>query len=169
MKLQPELIQDLIVEALQHISKKGAEHKISLHMQDDLLMARVDPHLVMQVIINIVNNAIQYTPAGSEITLTAFRREKAAVIEIADTGGGIPDKDKKQIFDMFYTAGNERGDSRRGLGSGLSLCKSIVSAHGGEISVRDNEPHGTVFSFTLQLEEMPNREKCTPAIEAADS
>lgn len=154
IKLQPELVQDLISEALQHINKKSAEHKISVKMQDDLLMARVDPHLVMQVIINIVNNAIQYTPAGSEICLAAFRRDDSAVIEIADNGGGIPDDDKKQIFDMFYTAGNESGDSRRGLGIGLSLCKSIVLAHGGKIYVRDNKPSGTVFGFTLQIEEM---------------
>lgn len=154
IKLQPELVQDLITEALQHVNKKSAEYKISVRMQDDLLMARVDPHLIMQVIINIVNNAIQYTPPGSEITLSAFRRGEKAVVEIADNGRGIPDSDKKQIFDMFYTAGNESGDSRRGLGIGLSLCKSIVLAHGGEIYVRDNKPAGTVFGFTLQIEEM---------------
>ena len=58
------------------------------------------------------------------------------------------------LFDMFYTAGIGKADSRRGLGLGLSLCQSIVEAHGGEISVENNEPHGAIFSFTLPLEEV---------------
>ena len=153
LKLQPELLQDLISEALAHISKRSAEHRITVKMEDDLLMARVDPHLIMQVIINIVNNAIQYTQAGSSIRITAFRSGEIAVVEISDNGRGIPDKDKKQIFDLFYTAGNVSGDSRRGLGIGLSLCKSIITAHGGEIYVKDNKPCGTVFGFSLQLED----------------
>lgn len=153
---QPELIQDLISEALLHIDRHSAEHRIDVKMDDDLLMVRVDAHLIIQAIINIVNNAIVYTQPGSQIIIRSFRQEKWAVIEIADNGKGIPEKDKKQIFDMFYTANNEIGDSRRGLGLGLSLCKSIVNAHGGEIYVKDNTPHGTVFGFTLELEEVKN-------------
>lgn len=153
---QPELIQDLISEALLHIDRHSAEHRIDVKMDDDLLMVRVDAHLIIQAIINIVNNAIVYTQPGSQIIIRSFRQEKWAVIEIADNGKGIPEKDKKQIFDMFYTANNEIGDSRRGLGLGLSLCKSIVNAHGGEIYVKDNIPHGTVFGFTLELEEVQN-------------
>ena len=75
-------------------------------------------------------------------------------IQIADDGHGISDESKKHLFDMFYTAGIVQADSRRGLGLGLSLCKSIVEAHGGTISVGDNVPHGSVFSFTLPLEEV---------------
>ena len=76
-------------------------------------------------------------------------------VEIADDGGGIPDEAKEKLFQMFYTAQHKRGgDGRRGLGLGLSLCKSIITAHGGTITVRDNLPHGTVFSFTLQAEEV---------------
>lgn len=153
---QPELIQDLISEALLHIDRHSTEHRIDVEMDDDLLMVRVDAHLIIQAIINIVNNAIVYTQQGSQIIIHSFRQEKWAVIEIADNGKGIPEKDKKQIFDMFYTANNEIGDSRRGLGLGLSLCKSIVNAHGGEIYVKDNTPHGTVFGFTLELEEVKN-------------
>lgn len=153
---QPELIQDLISEALLHIDRHSTEHRIDVEMDDDLLMVRVDAHLIIQAIINIVNNAIVYTQQGSQIIIHSFRQEKWAVIEIADNGKGILEKDKKQIFDMFYTANNEIGDSRRGLGLGLSLCKSIVNAHGGEIYVKDNTPHGTVFGFTLELEEVKN-------------
>ena len=65
----------------------------------------------------------------------------------------IPDELKPKVFDMFYSGANKIADSRRSLGLGLSLCKSIIHAHGGTISVSDNIPHGTVFTFTLPAEE----------------
>ena len=70
-------------------------------------------------------------------------------VEVADDGPGISPEAKEKLFEMFYTAGSHRADGRRGLGLGLSLCRSIVAAHGGEIAVRDQIPHGSVFSFTL--------------------
>ena len=158
IETQPELVQDLITEALLHTDRHSTEHQISTSLENDLLMVRVDAHLIIQTIINIVNNAIVYTPAGSQIVIRAFQQKQWVIVEISDNGKGIPDKDKKQIFDMFYTANNEIGDSRRGLGIGLSLCKSIINAHGGEIYVKDNQPHGTVFGFSLRLEEVDHDE-----------
>jgi two-component system sensor histidine kinase KdpD len=76
------------------------------------------------------------------------------LVEISDDGPGISDEAKAKLFDMFYTADNVRGDGRRGLGLGLSLCKSMIIAHGGTIYLKDNVPHGTVFCFTLQAEEV---------------
>ena len=70
-------------------------------------------------------------------------------ISVADNGPGIPDDQKPKIFDMFYTGSNRLGDSRRSLGLGLGLCRSIVAAHGGTLKVADNTPQGAVFSFTL--------------------
>ncbi len=154
IQTQPELVQDLVDEALRHIDHRKTEHTIRVELDDELLMIRVDAHLIVQTIVNIVNNAINYTQPGSTILIRAFRKGKTACIEVADNGGGISDKDKKQIFDMFYTANNESGDSRRGLGLGLSLCKSIVNAHGGEIYVKDNVPKGTVLGFSLPAEEV---------------
>ena len=77
-----------------------------------------------------------------------------AVFTVADDGPGIPDPEKKQIFQMFYTGSTAVADSRRSLGLGLSLCKSIVTAHGGTISVSDNQPVGTVFTFTIPAGEV---------------
>ena len=67
---------------------------------------------------------------------------------------GVPDEDKPKIFDMFYTGDQSVSDGRRSLGFGLALCKTIVKAHGGEISVSDNIPHGAVFTFSLPAEEV---------------
>ena len=71
-----------------------------------------------------------------------------------DNGPGIPKESREHVFEMFYSGKNKVSDSRRSLGWGLSLCKSIVTAHGGTISVSDNQPNGTAFKFTLPAEEV---------------
>ena len=76
------------------------------------------------------------------------------MVEISDNGDGISDESKQRIFDMFYTANVKVADSRRSMGLGLALCKSIINAHGGEISVHDNNPKGALFRFTLPTEEV---------------
>lgn len=153
LQISAELVDDIFQEAVAHLDRKASEHKLSVELEDDLLMAKMDARLIIQVIINIINNAIKYTPAGSAICLRAKKQDGMVCISIADDGPGISDEDKKHLFDMFYTSGIG-ADSRRGLGLGLSLCKSIVEAHGGSIVVRDNIPHGALFSFTLPLEEV---------------
>ena len=154
LNLEAELLEDVVAEALLHISRKKSEHQISVELEDDLLMARMEPRLIMQVIINMVDNAIKYTPPGSRISISGKRQGSRLLVEIADDGPGIEESAKSRLFDMFYTAGRDGGDSRRGMGLGLALCKSIIEAHGGLVAVRDNAPRGTVFYFTLQAEEV---------------
>lgn len=156
IRMEPELLEEVFEEALSHLDRQAANHHISTHLDDDLLMARMDVRLVVQVIINIVNNAIKYTPEGSHIVLSAARKDDMAEVSIADDGPGISDEAKPHLFDMFYTASQGKADTRRGLGLGLNLCQSIVTAHGGTISVADNAPHGTVFRFTLPIAEVTN-------------
>ncbi len=161
MRLNPtaELVEEVVGEALRHVSRKRAEHHIQTHFPDEFLLAKMDARLIVQVLINLVDNAIKYTPVGSTIAVSAVRQGRWAVISVADDGGGIPDSAKERIFDMFYTVNSGVADSRRSMGLGLALCKSIVTAHGGEIAVADNAPHGTVFSFTLPIEEVTLHEQ----------
>ncbi len=154
LQIKAELLDEVFQEALSHVDRQAARHEISVELSDDLLMAKMDVRLIVQVIINIVNNAIKYTPEGSHICLSAQKQEHMVCIRISDDGPGIPDGAKQHLFDMFYTTGTGKPDSRRGLGLGLSLCKSIVDAHGGSIAVTDNSPQGSVFYFTLPLEEV---------------
>lgn len=156
MQLQTngELVEDVFREAMAHLDRHAGEHDIHVQFPEDLLMAEMDVRLIVQVIINIVNNAIKYTPVGSKIVLWAEKKEQMAVVHISDNGPGIPDVEKAHLFDMFYTASQGKADSRRGLGLGLGLCRSIVEAHGGQISVEDNIPHGSIFTFTLPLREI---------------
>ncbi len=153
-----ELMDDIINEALQHLDRYASEHHIETKISDDLLFVRCDARLLTQVVINIVNNAIKYTPKDSNITIEADRRDDQVCVRISDDGDGIKDDDKDQIFDMFYTVRKGKGDNRRGLGLGLALCKSIINAHHGIISVEDNTPKGAVFMFTLPLVEVSVRE-----------
>lgn len=154
LQMNAELLDDVFQEALSHLDRKAKEHHITTELPDDLIMANMDVRLIVQVIINIVNNAIKYTPAGSHIVLRAEKQEKMVLVSISDDGPGISDEAKTHLFDMFYTASQGQPDNRRGLGLGLNLCRSIVTAHGGTIAVADNQPHGSVFTFTLPLEEV---------------
>ena len=146
--LEPELVGEVIDDALTHIDRNSVKHTIKTSIDDDYLMAYMDARLIAQVIINLVNNAVKYTPEGSEICVSAKRGEGCVLISVADNGPGIADESKSRIFDIFYTEA-KTGDSRRGLGLGLALCKSIITAHGGSISVGDAQPHGAVFTFSL--------------------
>lgn len=154
LNMSAELVDEVIKEALNHVDRKCTEHILTERCEDELLLAKMDAKLIVQVVINLVNNAIKYTEPGSHISVEAKQEGKWAVISVADDGPGVPDENKEKLFEMFYSGANRIVDSRRSLGLGLSLCKSIVNAHGGTISIRDNEPHGAVFTFTLPVEEV---------------
>ena len=154
INLTTELVGDVIAEALKHIHTKSEKQQITVIQQDDLLLAKMDARLIVQVLINLLDNAVKYTPSDSQITITAKRNGEMVCVSVADNGHGIPDEQKSRVFDMFYTGSNKIADSRRSIGLGLSLCKSIINAHGGEITVTDNTPHGAIFTFTLPAGEV---------------
>ena len=149
-----ELVDEITEEALRHIGRKSTEHKISVIHKDELLLANADAKLIVQVLINLIDNAIKYTPVGSEIKVITEKKNGYATISVIDNGNGIPDNIKPHVFEMFYTGDNRIADSRRSLGLGLALCKSIIGAHGGELTLTDNQPQGCNFTFTLPLGEV---------------
>jgi two-component system sensor histidine kinase KdpD len=154
LHLSDQVVDDIVSEALRHIDRRSAEHHITVDCGDEPLLVRVDAGLIMQVLINLVNNAVKYTPPGSNIRITAIQQEKAAEICVSDDGPGIPDERKELVFKMFFTGSNLIGDSRRSLGLGLTLCQAIIHAHHNEMTLKDNLPHGCIFSFTLPLSEV---------------
>ena len=143
----------MISEAVSHLKQKSVGHTVTVKC-DDLILARMDAQLIVQVIVNLIDNALKYTEQGSEICVSAEKQRKYAVIRVADNGSGIPDDMKSHIFEMFYTGKSTVADSRRSFGIGLTLCKSIVELHGGTLTLRDNVPCGCVFTFTLPLSEV---------------
>ena len=154
LHLSDQVVDDIVSEALRHIDRRSAEHHITVDCGDEPLLVRVDAGLIVQVLINLVNNAIKYTPAGSNIWVTAALREDAVEICVSDDGHGIPNELKERVFEMFFTGGNPIGDSRRSLGLGLTLCQAIIHAHNGEMTLKENSPHGCIFSFIVPLSEV---------------
>ena len=154
LNLQDELVGDAIEEALRHTDRGAAKRHIRTRIEDDLLMARMDAALIVQVLINLANNAVKYTPEGATIVIGAKREGDMALVWVEDDGQGIPEGAEERVFDIFYTGVKRSPDSRRGIGLGLALCKSIVQAHGGQIGVANAFPHGARFWFTLPLVEV---------------
>ncbi len=149
-----QLMDEVIEEAMKHIHRNSGERIISVTCNEELLLARMDARLIMQVIINLVDNAVKYTPVGSTITVTAENIGDHVSVSVADNGNGIPDSEKQRVFEMFYTGTGKIADSRRSLGLGLPLCRSIIHAHGGDIAITDNVPNGCIVTFTIPSSEV---------------
>ncbi|MDD5866950.1 MAG: DUF4118 domain-containing protein [Lachnospiraceae bacterium] len=171
-----EFVNEVMEEAGRHCSRKLSEHKFSIEEPSEVLLGKMDAHLIIQVLVNLVNNAVKYTPAGSSIRITAEKiparriptgqtntnadqstlNPSAGMIQISviDDGPGLSESDRPHIFEMFYTGKKTVADSSRSLGLGLALCQVIVQAHGGRIWYEDNAPHGSIFRFTIPAEEV---------------
>ena len=154
----PELVSEILEDAVRHMSRSMEGHPVTASYGEEMLLVKADAKLIVQVIANIMDNAVKYTPPGTPVTLMAERAGDMAEIRIADTGSGIPDEEKEKIFEKFYSGNHRIADNRRSIGLGLYLCKAIVEAHGGTIHVEDNRPSGAVFVFTLPLEETSDYE-----------
>ncbi len=153
LRLSGELVEDIFSEAVAHVHADSG-HTVIVDELREMLMVRADSKLIVQVLVNLIGNALKYTPSGSTVHLSAKRQGAEAVLSVADDGRGIPSKDKEKVFDMFFVGDNPASAGRKSLGLGLALCRTIVNAHGGRIWVEDNTPHGAVFSFTLPVEEV---------------
>ncbi len=149
---QDEVIDDVVGEAVKHTERLLRGRHVQIKLPDEVITVPMDGKLIAQVIINLLENAVRHTPQDSAIALTVEVRDKL-IISVSDTGNGIPASVRGHLFERFVTQEDQIVDGRRGLGLGLSICKAIVEAHGGEIFVNDRVPNGSVFTFTLPMEE----------------
>jgi two-component system sensor histidine kinase KdpD len=121
----------------------------------------LDSVLIEQVLINLLENAIKYTAAGSPIEITANIADRQALVQVADRGPGIPPGDEERVFDKFYRVrpnprtGRGVSDGDGGVGLGLTVCRGILQAHGGKVWVQNRDGGGAIFQFTLPLEGDP--------------
>ena len=144
-----ELMDDIVEEALRHVNPAVREHDLKVVACDEPALVNVDARLMVQLVVNLVNNAIAYTPAGSHIVISIGVHDGYVACSVADDGPGIAPEDRERIFESFYTANHGLADSCRSVGLGLSLCRSIALAHGGSIEVTAADPHGSVFTIEL--------------------
>src|SRR5205823_9361078 len=110
-----------------------------------------DPSRLKQVVVNLLDNAIKYTPEGGNVSISVTRRDHRAILEVADTGLGISANDLPHIFDRFYRADKARSRQMGGTGLGLSIVRSVCQAHGGQVTVNSTEGGGSRFRVAMPL------------------
>jgi signal transduction histidine kinase len=128
---------------------RGINFKVEL--EQDLPEVYVDPQRIAQVISNLLQNALRYTPSGGSITLKGSRNGNEVLIQISDTGKGIKKQDLPYVFERFYRGEKSRSRKEGGMGLGLAIAKSFIHAHKGKIWVESEEGRGTTFFFTLPV------------------
>jgi two-component system sensor histidine kinase KdpD len=143
----------LVNEVAGRLHRLAASHRLLLDVPDDLLPVYFDYVEIDQVITNLVENALKYTPPGSEIRVSARVSEGAVLVEVSDNGPGIPPEALPHVFKPFY--GAEGATGARGSGLGLAVARGLVEAHGGRIWVENRTEGGARFVFTIPLGEQP--------------
>jgi two-component system sensor histidine kinase KdpD len=147
---EPGDIQDVIGTALEQLGKRAANHEIKVNVPDDFPLVPMDFTLIVQVVVNLLENAVKYSSSGSLIEVSASPVDGKARLEVADRGVGIPPEDLTRVFDKFYRV--QRPESVSGTGLGLSISKGIIEAHHGTIYARARAGGGTVVSVELPLD-----------------
>ena len=157
--LQPRLdwaeIQDVIGAALERLKKHVSKRPLDLDIEPGLPLLHLDFVLITQVMINILDNACTYSPAGSRIALRAHRDDRRVMVAVTDEGPGIPEDERERVFDMFYRV-KTTGQQTMGTGLGLAICRGIVEAHGGTVSAHSGPSNrGTVITIGLPIADAP--------------
>ncbi len=147
LRLDWVMIEDLVNSAVQRLGTRLLEHTVDLQVPADLAPAHVDGSLVLQVFTNLLENVIRHTPAGTRVIVSAAAEGAFLRVNIDDTGPGLPAGDLERLFAKFHRGRDET--SAGGAGLGLSICRAILAAHGGQIDASQRPGGGARFSFTL--------------------
>ena len=150
---QPVALEDIVERGVDSIRSQAEAKRLKLRIDlpEELPLVDVDPQRIVQVLRNLLENAVKHTPEGGEIAVAAARQDHWIEVRVSDTGEGISSENLSHIFERFYRADKSRARATGGAGLGLTIAKRIVEAHGGEIRVESEESQGTTFTFTLPL------------------
>jgi two-component system, OmpR family, sensor histidine kinase KdpD len=142
-------LEEVVGVALIRLDERLAGRLVQTSLPPELPLVPIDGLLIEQVLINLIENALKYTPPGSPIEISATANARAVVVEVADRGPGLPSGEEGRVFDKFYRS----RDEGRGVGAGLGLtiCRGIITAHGGRIWAENRPGGGATFRFTLPL------------------
>jgi len=151
LEFKPTRPVDILVPACEWLRLQAERTELSLRIEcsEDLTAVQADTSRVQQVVVNLLHNAIKFTPAGGTVILSASRQGEAIVFSVEDTGIGISPDDLPRIFERFYKADRARATS--GTGLGLAIARHLVEAHGGKIWAESQPGVGSTFYFTIPL------------------
>ena len=150
---QWQLLEEVLGSALRAMQPVSQQHRILVALPADLPLLQFDAVLLERVFCNLIDNACKYSPPDTTIHISARVHQEEVWITVADEGQGLPAGMETQIFQKF--ARGQAESSKPGVGLGLSICKAIIQAHGGELWAEDAPPHGTRFIFSLPLGQPP--------------
>lgn len=140
-------LTDIVGATLEHLQPITSGREIQADFPAEPLLLECDPGQVETVVLNLIENALKYSPEGSPLLLKGESKGGMILLSLEDCGPGIPEEAQTRIFEKFYRLPGS--PSRAGTGLGLAICKAIIETHGGQIGVRNAEGNGAVFWFTL--------------------
>ena len=149
-----EVVDDLIYEAVSHIIGLREKRRFEIKLPSELIVVNVDGKLMVQVLVNLLDNAMKHTGENGWICIEARYDAGKVWISVEDDGDGIQEDLKENIFDEFVTRADEKGDRQRGIGLGLAICKAVVNAHGGNICAENRKEGGARFMFWLEARQV---------------
>ena len=156
----PTVLEELIDSVILKFKKRYPGQNVQLDIPDDVIVIPMDPILIEQVIINILENAVHHAEGFTRLCLRVFKIDEKAIFEISDDGCGIPNEKLGGIFVGYNDKSADSADTRtRNAGIGLSVCATIIKAHGGDITAENSKNGGAVFRFSLTAEDIKNEEE----------
>ena len=148
---KPEAVEDVISNAVARIQGRRQERVIETSVPEDVFMVPMDGNMIVQVLINLLDNAIKHTKENGRIRISVMQQDDMVWFTVEDDGSGINENVQDRLFEEFVTFRPVCQDAGKGIGLGLAICKAIVTAHGGSICGENREEGGARFRFSLSL------------------
>jgi two-component system sensor histidine kinase KdpD len=146
-------LEEIIGTVLTRLQKRLEDRAVKVKLPPGTPLVYADAVMIEQVLINLLENALRYTPAKSPLEIGAGLSSTAVEISVADHGPGIPKGSENKLFEKFYRVRHEAAQS--GVGLGLTICRAIIEAHGGTIQAQNRKAGGAVFSFIIPQDHTP--------------
>ena len=156
LKKHEEMLEEVAGDAVLTTRRRFPDCKVDLELSEDILYLPMEPLLIKQVMVNLLENAVRHSGDREHITLHLFRQDNWAVVEVRDRGKGLSPEICQAVQSGRPLSRDLSGDSTRGMGIGLSVCQSIIKAHGGFFAAGNNPEGGAVFRFGLPMEDFPD-------------
>ena len=150
----PDILEEAVNEAVKGSVPINADHRIDVQHEEDFILTDIDAGMIIRAVSNLLDNAQQYSPPGSLITVKTWIKDGNALVDVMDEGPGISQEVREHMFDMFYSGNKVSADSRKNLGLGLFLPRQIVEAHKGSVIQENLKPSGSLFRISIPLSDL---------------